>query len=341
MQIGRLLTSALACALLPPTFAQQHAASASTVTSPIPIPAVGAYFGAYANPVGTPGPSDAAIESDTETLEAQIGRNFTLHMHYYHWSGATSSAPSFPDPAMQWDVNHGRIPVVTWACGDTNQNVVNGMDDALIDNAARAVALYGAPIFLRWYWEMNLAAGANGQDCMGTTGAPGYIAAWRHIHDRFITDGVTNVTWLWNPAASPLDHDPAPWYPGAAYVDWIGFDGYDKFTANDFGGVFELRYNEFAGDGKPFLIAETGECPNEQVPYLDSAQTEIEGASIPGNYAFPLIKGFMYLDAPGHYTPCQWTFGPTGLSAFSAMGLDPWFRYGNDTIFRDGFEASD
>lgn len=288
----------------------------------VSVPSSGAYFGAWVMPV----PGSTSVEAATEVLESQIGRKLALHMHYYGWGNGIT--PSFPDASMQSDLSEGRTPVVTWGCGDQNVNVASGADDQLIIKTAEAVKQFGAPIFLRWYWEMNLGAGVNNQDCMGTGGAAGYIAAWQHIHNIFTAQGVTNVSWLWNPAGTPGRPDPAPYYPGSNYVDWIGFDGYDKIQANDFGGVFSNFYTEFSSYNKPILIAETGECPTEQAAYLESAQTEIEGKTNPGGYSFPLVKGFMYFDAPGSNSTgtCIWTLSSTGLPAFTAMGADQFFQ---------------
>ncbi|WP_206958026.1 glycoside hydrolase family 26 protein [Trinickia acidisoli] len=227
---------------------------------------------------------------------------------------------------MQFDLKAGRTPVVTWACGDMNANVAAGADDQLIIDTANAVKQFGAPMFIRWYWEMNLPAGTNNQDCMGNDGAAGYIAAWRHIHDVFKAQGVTNVSWLWNPAGASTNADSSPYYPGDGYVDWIGFDGYDKVEAHDFGPILNSFYAAFSSHGKPMLIAETGECAAVQSTYLALAQAEIESKNNPGGYAFPLVKGFMYFDAPGHYPPCPWVFGAAGTTAFAAMGADSYFQ---------------
>jgi hypothetical protein len=165
--------------------------NAPSVSAPgVRVPTVGAYLGAWANPFGTAGLTPADVESNTQAVESQIGRRLSLHMHYFGWG--TGGTPSFPDATMQSDLRAGRTPVVTWACGDLNAS-------ELIINTANAVKQFGAPMFIRWYWEMNLAAGANNQDCLGSGGPAGYTAAWQHIHDVFRAQGVTNVSWLWNP----------------------------------------------------------------------------------------------------------------------------------------------
>jgi hypothetical protein len=294
------------------------------VLSNVPVPANAAYFGAWANPSGVPQPSPAQIEAFTETLESQLGRTLRLHMHYYNW--ASGSAPSFPDQAMTYDATYNRIPLVTWKCGDSDANVYNGNDDALLTATAQAVKAYKLPIFIRWYWEMNLKPGANGQDCLGSDGPGGYIKAWQHITALFRQQGATNVSWLWNPAGAAQDADSKPYYPGDAYVDWIGFDGYDKVGANTFPAIFSPFYTEFNSNQKPILIAETGECPAQQAPYIASAQASIDTTSGTGEQHFPLVHGFMYFDAPGHFDGCSWIFEQAGTAAFARMGSAAYFN---------------
>jgi hypothetical protein len=311
--------------------------SASCLTSAddkVPVPqSTCAYFGAYVNPTGGTGTSGEVV---TEALETQLGRTLALHMQYVAWGtpGTTvaNSVPSFPNGITTNDTNAGRIPVISWTCGNLNTIVatasptVDVPDYNLIVATAQAVKTYGKPIFLRFDWEMNFS---NPAHCMGTgniaSKAAGFIAAWQNIYNIFAAQGVTNVSWLWNPGGAVTDPDAAPFYPGNAYVDWIGFDGYDKNNANDFGVVFNSFYQEFVSNGKPFLIGETGECPGLQSQYLKDATTEIASRPNTGNYSFPQVKGFMYFDAPGSST-CTWTFDADGTSGFATMGADPFFQ---------------
>jgi len=318
----------------PPVTTAPATCTVPTVSN-VPVPSGCAYFGGWANP--TAGPTDASsVNSYTTTLESQIGQKLRLHMHYYGWgtTGATvgQAVPSFPDQAEVDDASAGRTPVITWGCGSTNPTVgtasatVDVPDYNLIVATAQAVKAFGKPMFIRWNWEFNLTSG---NKCMGsgTTAQQeaGFIAAWQNIYNIFKAQGVTNVSWLWNPGGAAADPDPAPYYPGNAYVDWLGFDGYDKITANDFGVVFNPFYTEFVSYGKPILIAETGECTNRQQNYLNTAVAEIAGRSNSIGYSFPMVKGFMYFDSPGQYTPCTWNFDAEGIAGFSAMGGDSYF----------------
>jgi hypothetical protein len=80
-------------------------------------------------------------------------------------------------------------------------------------------------------------AEASGSNNFGTPAD--YIAAYRHVVDIFRAQGVTNVTWVWQPTAFAFRVKPSDrryylnWYPGDAYVDNVGFDGYN--AGNCFG----------------------------------------------------------------------------------------------------------
>ena len=53
------------------------------------------------------------------------------------------------------------------------------------------------------------------------------MAAWRHIVTLFRAEGADNVTWLWT--INRDTHGTGPigkWWPGKAYVTWVGIDGY-------------------------------------------------------------------------------------------------------------------
>ena len=115
---------------------------------------------------------------------------------------------------------------------------------------------------LRYADEMNgnwypWAASVNGNT------PASYVASWRHVHDIFRAAGASNVLWVWAPNAG----GPTPIsqvYPGDAYVDIIGMDGYNR--GNGITGdqtpsqVFSslLSSVRSLAPSKPVLITETG-----------------------------------------------------------------------------------
>ena len=84
------------------------------------------------------------------------------------------------------------------------------------------------------------------------------MAAWRHVV-RLFRAGAANVTWLWTVnsvkgASSALSQ----WWPGEAWVNWTGIDGYYFRAADTFGSLFGSTITDIrAFSSAPLLIAET------------------------------------------------------------------------------------
>lgn len=187
-------------------------------------------------------------------------------------------------------------------------DILNGSRDAYITQWATEIGALGYPVFVRWGHEMNIpsyswagqhAFGSNGrtsyqnvtEDC-GLTACYGdldlhdgperYVDAYRHVFN--LADPLApNIVWLWNPNARnwPLPA-VAPWnqfnnyYPGDAYVDWVGLDGYNwgDRSGNGYGKwvsfdeMFGAELNDLAQryPDKPQIIAEFAAVEDEVDP---------------------------------------------------------------------------
>jgi hypothetical protein len=282
------------------------------VVTPSPVgletPAAGTiYLGAFAKT--TPGTPDIA------PLEASIGRTFALDAHYPTW------LTTFPGLPENDDLAFGRLSVESWNCQPTNAQIVAGAADALIQTRAVAIKTFSHPIFLRYFWDMNVPAGTlNRGACYdpasdnpdGTFSASEFVAAWKHIHAIFASEKVTNVIWVWSPSSTGVD--PLPYYPGASEVDWIAFDAYDSSGAG-FVPTISTIYPTLAAFGKPLLIAESGSLVPNQPAFLQEAQ-----AALPTQ--FPLVKGFVYYDALA--SPEDWRLNQAGIDALAVFGEQPY-----------------
>jgi mannan endo-1,4-beta-mannosidase len=102
------------------------------------------------------------------------------------------------------------------------------------------------------------------------TKASDFVAAWRHVHDVFAAAGATNVIWVWAPnVINPVPRvHLGPLYPGDAYVDWIGMDGYythkGQQTFTTLFGPTTRAVRRFTK--RPMLIVETGAEPGSARP---------------------------------------------------------------------------
>jgi len=94
------------------------------------------------------------------------------------------------------------------------------------------------------------------------TSAAVFVAAWRHIVTVFRAAGADKVTWLWT--VNVVDKyvpipNPAPWWPGSSYVNWVGIDGYYYSHSQSFSQLFGPTIVDIRElTNAPILVAETG-----------------------------------------------------------------------------------
>jgi len=228
---------------------------------PVP-PTLGAYVAGA--------PQDAGR---LDEFEAMTGHRPAI-VHWYQPWGYTKGPyqPVLDRAALDAVAARGAAPMITWeAWGPLDgvdpsrlRTIPTGAFDDYIDRWARELRTFRAPVYLRLFHEMNnprypWAYGQNGNT------ARDLIAAWRHVHGRFARAGATNVRWVWSPNT---ENDLVPFgaiYPGDAYVDWLGVDGYNGGRDLDWDGwrspadVFSRSFDAFRAlsPTKPVMIAET------------------------------------------------------------------------------------
>jgi beta-mannanase len=239
---------------------------------------------------------------------------------------------------MNWDwsplwvtqplADRGTVPMITlqpWlgVC-DANwtlQSFANGAHDAVAIRWAQELASYGGTVFLRWAHEMNQgmpfcwSIGINGNT------AQDYIAAWRHLHDIFTAHRATNVKWVWSPnifwdAASEFDAI----YPGDAYVDWTGLDGYNWGTTRPweswqtFSQLYQPSYELMRqiAPTKPLMIAEfsSAESGGDKAAWITQALTN----EIP---SMPNIKAVVWFNIIAEGVDWRIESSPAAQAAFA------------------------
>jgi hypothetical protein len=299
-----------------PTDAGRCQVSALLVPSCAPwwgvhVPAASAHDSDYAGPVAS--------------LERQVGRNFDIVYNYFDMSGQPGEL--FPDASEQQLWRSGHLIAASWQTrvfATQRQlrwaDVASGRYDARVINpeAARLKAWHH-PVFLMFDPEMDILGVAAGTPA-------DYVAAYRHVHDRFAALGVSNVIWVWDVTGYPgyLDRLPA-FYPGDRYVDWVGYDPYN------FAGCHHTRWQSFSqvvdptyhwllahgfGD-KPFILAEYGTVANP----ARAAETAQWYREVPEALAArPHIRALMEWDQAAKGCDTRIT-QPHLLEPFAAAGL--------------------
>jgi mannan endo-1,4-beta-mannosidase len=163
---------------------------------------------------------------------------------------------------------HGAVPLVQ--IDPTNVSlaaIAAGQYDGYLASYAEAVRAYRHPVILSFGHEMNGNWYSWG---FGHTNPAVFVAAWRHIVTLFRAQGARNVTWLWAINIIHTQHQvpsPGPWWPGGAYVTWVGIDGYYYTSSSAFAPLFgptiaAVRLLTHA----PILIAETAATPATDQP---------------------------------------------------------------------------
>ncbi|MET8134514.1 glycosyl hydrolase [Streptomyces sp. NPDC005251] len=160
---------------------------------------------------------------------------------------------------------HGQLPMMALVPSAISlADIAKGKDDAYIRRLAGQIAAYDGPLALSFAGEMNGPWNSWGPK---HTKPADFVASWKHVHDIFTAQGVTNVIWVWTPHVvdSGTTAKLRPYYPGNAYVDWVGLIGYyGPIDGVAFSSLFTPTLRQISGfSGKPVLIAETGVAESE------------------------------------------------------------------------------
>ena len=136
---------------------------------------------------------------------------------------------------------------------------------------ARRVKAYGRLVAIRPFAEMNGDWQSQQPTASPTggyaTGYQAFIAAWRNLVDVFRAEGVTNVRWVFNPTTDTYAEttDVQRIWPGAAYVNILGLDGYNWGTAGNltwrsFANIYQAQYGRLVALAPtlPLWICEIG-----------------------------------------------------------------------------------
>ena len=209
-------------------------------------PASGKYLGVQA-----PGAPDSLKPVQSFAASARARPN--LIGEYVSWNN------SLDTQAVTNAWSYGALYYMVWEPYHTTvAAIADGRSNGYITRFAQQVRALNLPVAISFGHEFN-----GFWYPWGTTGttAAQFVAAWRLIHRLFAAAHATNVIWVWNPnviSAEP-QLDLTAYYPGDAYVGWVGVTGYFAASGPDtFDGLFGPTMQEIRGfTTKPFIIAET------------------------------------------------------------------------------------
>lgn len=263
----------------------------------------------------------------------------------------------FPLEACQKLGERGIVPHLTWElfwpskdpnnAAQTGPEGYQGFNDVLagkyddyIDRFAEGAKTYNKEILMRFLHEFNgnwyvWSGNKNGKE---NGGPEKVIEVWKYVVDRFKAKGADNVKWLWVPHGPSTDlsteawNDVANYWPGDAYVDWIGLDGYNFYPVDPWGGERPLRdfdncfrdlYDACKVLGEqPMMIAEFGSGEFEHDGFDKAAWITDAFSKMKTDY--PRIKIFTWFNINKEL---DWRVNssPAALEAFKKAMDDPYF----------------
>lgn len=233
----------------PSTKKTTEAAKSSGRGGPVPFKAGKAMFGSYL------ALGDMSLRQSLSLRDRQLGRDHRIVHRFYPWDGYV--------PTSEPDADRDSVLMVSWH-GASWSSINDGSSDGNIASVAKKLARMKRPILLRWGWEMNgdwfeWDGSHNGQN------PDNYVKAWRRLHRIFDEQGADNVAWVWSPNWN--SHPGSSWnrfqeyYPGDAYVDWVGVSGYNFYDESP-STLFRAVVKAY-GSRKPIILSETAAVQNK------------------------------------------------------------------------------
>ena len=201
-------------------------------------------------------PDDPGSYSQVSAFAAEVGQQPGIVSYYSNWGLPFQTAFA----ATVWAHHRGETLVQIDPRNVALTAIAAGQHDAYLHAYAASVRSFGRQVILSFGQEMN----GNWYPWGSGHAAPAdFVAAWRHIVSLFRAQGVRNVTWLWDVNCSYPGGPPiSKWWPGGAYVNWVGIDCYYAYQGDTFSDMFDSTIDAARRlTSDPVLIGETAIAP--------------------------------------------------------------------------------
>ena len=250
-------------------------------------------------------------------LERALETTLPLVQIYTAWGDRPEHRFPLRTATTIW--NMGSVPVITWEPWLTVFEaarhphlplpdardlhglaaVAGGDYDFYIDAWAADAAAFGHPLFVRLAHEMNDPYRYPWGPQHNTKEE--FIAAWRHVVDRFSSAGADNVIWVWSPHLAYEYWEL--YFPGASYVNWVATGVLNFGPIAQWSRWWTMeeilgnKYAQLAGFGKPVMIAEFGSLTvgGDRARWYSDALT-----SLPGTY--PAVRALLFFEVTSDRT---------------------------------------
>ncbi len=211
--------------------------------------------------LGAAAPSGAGVSLGiflTDATEARIEalygatRRHAILQYVLEWYNSTAEMHT---AAMKARDAAGAVPMCVWGTGGSEkghgfQQIIDGNDDDYIREVATAIRDFNKTVIIAFCPEFNHRSNPCYYLNDPSRSTAKYAEMWRHVHGIFREAGATNAQWAFCPnyQGDPVTDDNLyyRYYPGDAYVDWVGALGFDTDWASG-GGSAGLSFHDMYG----------------------------------------------------------------------------------------------
>lgn len=289
------------------------------------VPDKGAYLGV----------DTGMLNDGLPRFEKMAGKRFAAINVYVYWGEKKANFDELLASRL-WLQN--KIMVVTWnpskslLSNPVDQpnflfdQIQSGRYDGYINNWVAAVKKWHRPVVIRFAPEMN----GNWLPWGDTFTTPAeYIKTYQYVVNFFKRDNVDNVTWMWSPNEADKV-DLIDYYPGDAYVDWIGLSGFNWGGLNPINKwrpldqIFKKSLDELTPINKPIALAEFGSVESKTDPQA-KAKWMLDSFSML-KQKYPQIKMIIWVNGTS-FSIYDWRVNTSSysLDAFKQAISDDYF----------------
>lgn len=241
-------------------------------------------------------------------FESLVGKSANIQAVFVGWG----TGNGFPSEYKSIIADKSKTLLIFWEPSVNYDSILSGKWDSYITSFAAEAKNYGGQVILAPFHEMN----GNWDVWDGTVGTntpQKMIDSWRYVHNFFTAASNVKFGWAVNNDSVPDTQANAitAYYPGAAYVDYVGIDGFNFGNPwQSWQSTFSSAINTVKQYNKPIYIFSTASCQgNQKAQWI----TEMGAGIKQGN-----IAGWVWFNANKE---CDWRVNSdaNSLSAFKAI----------------------
>lgn len=216
-------------------------------------------------PAPAPAPSPTPVPSTSQkvwgafdpvsftNLQTLVGKKANIQAIFLSFSDP------FPTSLANTLKNNGQTLMIYHENNVEKISAINsGTYDGYLSKFASDAKASGCPVIMSYFHEMNL----NEVPWSGAlNGVSNVVQAFKHVHDLYANATNVKQAWVMNNVSIPttIDNTIAKYYPGDAYVDIIGIDGFNFNNPwQSFAQVFNDALSQVSGYNKPIMLTSVG-----------------------------------------------------------------------------------